>query len=61
VQETILFEMPLDPAPVPFARREEAPPAPKSSADEDAARDLVEMIDEEEEESEIRSSGPFYF
>jgi predicted regulator of Ras-like GTPase activity (Roadblock/LC7/MglB family) len=61
VEETILFEMPLEPAPGVVGERDETIPVPGAAADADAARDLVEMIEEEEEESEIRSSGPFYF
>ena len=42
--------------------REDSTAADKSSADdEDIAEEISEMIDEEEEESEVRSSGPFYF
>lgn len=38
------------------------PPAePEAEADDTSADGLEEMIAEEEEESEIRSSGPFYF
>jgi predicted regulator of Ras-like GTPase activity (Roadblock/LC7/MglB family) len=64
-EETILFEMPLEsiskPVAKPDAKRSEKPTGPEPLDDGDAARERVEMIDEEEEESEIRSSGPFYF
>lgn len=60
IQETILFEMPPEPEPAPAPKRKKPAPVPPEPADE-GARELVEMIDEEEEESEIRSSGPFYF
>jgi predicted regulator of Ras-like GTPase activity (Roadblock/LC7/MglB family) len=37
------------------------PAEPEAEADDASADELEEMIAEEEEESEIRSSGPFYF
>jgi predicted regulator of Ras-like GTPase activity (Roadblock/LC7/MglB family) len=50
----------------PVDRSHDAPPSPtladpEAEADESPTDELEEMIAEEEEESEIRSSGPFYF
>lgn len=50
-----LFERPEEPVDEPAAEDE------SSADDEGIAEEIREMIDEEEEESEVRSSGPFYF
>jgi len=61
IRETILFEIPLEPSPGPVAKRKESSSEPGKSRNEEPASDLAAMIDEEEEESEIQRSGPFYF
>lgn len=62
VAETILFEMPREPATGEAGKHPPTPPGPGNPVDAQTGREPGGLPDEEEEEeSELRGSGPFYF